>query len=176
MFPGDARFICRKCLTNILFRKVDFKKIEKIGYIQCPKCGQRTQSPEPVSDFFNHYPWLAGFTSIMELNGFKPASYTVKARENGQGPESFIVSDFTFTCGECGGSHTIDLVNTDDWTADLYCRDCGLKPLEKEYAKSFFRHFIGLHDAQMNILELQADIFHPSRLDPDSFRIQRRDL
>ena len=138
MFPQNAHFICRKCLTPVIFREKNFKKLDQIGYIGCHKCRQRTPESEHVRAYFKHYPWFVNFTPIMRLNGFKFSAFAVKVHKRKPGPESYIISDLTFICQDCGSHHTIDLVNTDNWTEDLYCRECGTEPAEKDYVDTFF--------------------------------------
>lgn len=173
MFPKDAHFICRKCLHRFFFKDEDFKTMQGFGLIKCPQCDLMTpEKSKYVSAFFKYYPWFTSFISVMGVNGFKPKSFAVQACKDKSGPEYYRMIDFVSICQECGKPHRIDLEQIDLWSRDLYCRDCGAKPIDRDYVKAFFHYFIKIHEAQIKIQEFQSDIFSQSQLHPKDLQIQ----
>ncbi len=170
MFPKDAGFICRSCITWFTVKHENFASIARAGKLTCPGCGQEA-SGRTVRDFFKTYFKFAGMLDKLAEDGF-----TIKeiyAKEAVDMPESgltkFSIEGMQTICTKCGQIYGggIDKKSADRLGL-IQCSDCGKKPRHIVFTE-FFKTLDHINTLQQDLADhFQLDLFSCRDIDPQT--------
>ncbi|MCP3942191.1 MAG: hypothetical protein GY710_11995 [Desulfobacteraceae bacterium] len=176
MFPENAAFICRTCLTEFQVEATEFETIGQKGEFECPACGFTTgKASLQVSRFFKFYPQFIGAINAMAEDGFELVQGDVFKDQAYRG---YHLSELILACKKCtiGIEICLSFIHHMPDFADTFCCPfCQTKPKHNQSTRKFFMALKSIHEAPMTDMEFrlpfQWDIFRPLGLDPFDYQI-----
>jgi Zn finger protein HypA/HybF involved in hydrogenase expression len=171
MFPENAEFICRKCLTNFFFKPEEFWQIEEGGIMGCPQCRITSDKPGVVSRFFKFYPRFIAATEKIKESGFDMTNYKVKVGDYGM----MWIESILFRCNDCGNTSIYPLSRIDKFAEEpglFACKKCRKQASPIKIVKEFFVSFRWVHRSAFRLHNFLWDVLSPIQLDPADFPVQ----